>query len=111
MPVPRVKMLVTTHSTQVFTNLRDRVESQLSLTPLYCRYRDWILDTETGIYVFDIGFHTKSDSLIFYSWLLQDHQIHAWGDGKIIFCLCSHADPEVYSCYQDPRSEYQETEF
>ena len=109
MPHGRVKFIVRPTSAENFAQFRANVEAQLATKPVHRRDIDWTFSSEDRQWVLDIRFDTPAAATAFRRWF-EDNltQIRQWVNGVVQAHLCSHDDAEVYSCKDDPRSQYRE---
>jgi hypothetical protein len=108
-PTARVKMLIRPVSQAAGATFRETVELELSKYTVMRRLQDWVFDPDSRTIVFEIEFRTRAMMDAFRTWF-QDNLavLSPLANGIVKLCMCSHDDPEVYSCTTDPRSFYRE---
>lgn len=112
MPVPRVKFVVRPVSAAARVQFRTLVDQQLVGKVIARRNIDWSFEPTTGELVLDLNFTKLAEADAFRTWFVNNiAAVRALVSGVVSGHLCSHDDHEVYSCRDDPRSNYRDVRF
>ncbi len=110
MPEPRAKIIVRPAHAGGLQNFRSMVLAELANYPNWQAYVDASDVDQIGPFrVTELIFEQVTHAQLFRQWVINNlAAIRVEVNGIIKGYLCSHNDPVVYSCHDDPRSQYQE---